>query len=102
MPMQVKARVQTRTHSLNRRLKEGLRKINGVQLYTPMSEDLSSGLCGLRIDLQHRWHLGKSRPVERRGRDDKCATDSRHGLASWDLFGSRRGLASRGFWRGRS
>jgi selenocysteine lyase/cysteine desulfurase len=39
-----KARVQTRIHSLNRQLKEGLRKIKGVQLYTPMSEALSSGI----------------------------------------------------------
>jgi len=39
-----KARVQTRIHTLNRQLKEGLRKIKGVQLYTPMSEELSSGI----------------------------------------------------------
>jgi isopenicillin-N epimerase len=42
-----KARVQNRIHDLNRQLKEGLRKIKGVQLYTPMSEALSSGIVCL-------------------------------------------------------
>lgn len=36
--------MQNRIHNLNRQLKEGLRKIKGVQLYTPMSEALSSGI----------------------------------------------------------
>ena len=39
-----KRRVQDRIHVLNRRLKEGLRKINTVRLFTPMSEQLSSGI----------------------------------------------------------
>lgn len=39
-----KARVQNRIHNLNRQLKEGLRKIKSVQLYTPISETLSSGI----------------------------------------------------------
>jgi isopenicillin-N epimerase len=39
-----KARVQNRIHALNRQLKEGLRHIKGVQLYTPIDERLSSGI----------------------------------------------------------
>jgi isopenicillin-N epimerase len=39
-----KARVQERIHHLNTQLKEGLRKIKGVRLYTPISEALSSGI----------------------------------------------------------
>lgn len=36
-------RIQRRIHMLNRRLKEGLSAMKHVQLYTPMSEALSSG-----------------------------------------------------------
>jgi isopenicillin-N epimerase len=39
-----KARVQERIHHLNTQLKDGLRTIKGVRLYTPMSEALSSGI----------------------------------------------------------
>jgi isopenicillin-N epimerase len=39
-----KRRVQDRIHALNRQLKEGLRKIKNVRLYTPMSEQLSAGI----------------------------------------------------------
>jgi isopenicillin-N epimerase len=38
------ARVTERIHSLNERLKEGLAKMPHVQLYTPRSRDLSSGI----------------------------------------------------------
>ena len=39
-----KRRVQDRIHLLNRQLKEGLGKIKGVRLMTPMSEQLSAGI----------------------------------------------------------
>ena len=39
-----KANVQTRIHDLNSQTKEGLAKMSHVQLYTPMSTELSSGL----------------------------------------------------------
>lgn len=39
-----KARVAERTHALARRLKEGLAAIPGVELVTPMSEELSAGI----------------------------------------------------------
>ena len=39
-----KARVQARIHQLNSQLKDGLRRIKGVRLHTPMSEVLSSGI----------------------------------------------------------
>jgi isopenicillin-N epimerase len=39
-----KARVQERIHHLNTVLKDGLRRIKGVRLYTPMSETLSSSI----------------------------------------------------------
>jgi len=39
-----KANVQTRIHALNSQTKEGLAKMPHVQLYTPMSTELSSGL----------------------------------------------------------
>jgi len=39
-----KARVKERIHSLNRQLKEGLTKMPGVKLYTPMEDELSGGI----------------------------------------------------------
>ena len=39
-----KARVHARIHQLNSQLKDGLRRIKGVRLHTPMSEVLSSGI----------------------------------------------------------
>ncbi|MEO3877975.1 aminotransferase class V-fold PLP-dependent enzyme [Rheinheimera fenheensis] len=39
-----KAEVQARIHQLNSQTKQGLAKIAGVKLYTPMSPELSSGL----------------------------------------------------------
>ena len=45
-----KARVQTRIHSLNTQLKEGLRKIKKVRLHTPMASALSSGIVCFDIE----------------------------------------------------
>ena len=39
-----KAQVQARIHQLNSQTKQGLAKLAGVKLYTPMSPELSSGL----------------------------------------------------------
>ncbi len=39
-----KARVKERIHSLNRQLKEGLAKMPGIKLYTPMEDELSGGI----------------------------------------------------------
>jgi len=39
-----KAEVQARIHQLNSQTKQGLAKMAGVKLYTPMSPELSSGL----------------------------------------------------------
>ncbi|MEH8016456.1 aminotransferase class V-fold PLP-dependent enzyme [Rheinheimera muenzenbergensis] len=39
-----KAEVQARIHQLNSQTKQGLAKMHGVKLYTPMSAELSSGL----------------------------------------------------------
>jgi len=39
-----KRRVQDRIHALNTRLKQGLKQIANVRLFTPMSENLSSGI----------------------------------------------------------
>jgi isopenicillin-N epimerase len=39
-----KTRVKERIHSLNRQLKEGLAKMPGVKLYTPMGDELSGGI----------------------------------------------------------
>ncbi len=44
-----KRRVQDRIHTLNRQLKEGLRKISNVRLFTPMSEQLSAGITCFMI-----------------------------------------------------
>jgi isopenicillin-N epimerase len=44
-----RSRVASRTHELNRRLKEGLADMNHVQLATPMSDDLSAGLVCLNV-----------------------------------------------------
>ncbi|MFN3944212.1 MAG: aminotransferase class V-fold PLP-dependent enzyme [Allosphingosinicella sp.] len=45
-----KARVAERTHALARRLKEGLRGIDGVTLLTPMEDDRSAGIVSFDID----------------------------------------------------
>lgn len=39
-----KERVRERTHELARQLKEGLESVGGVELVTPMDDDLSSGI----------------------------------------------------------
>lgn len=39
-----KAKVEKRIHDLNTQMKEGLRKISGVTVHTPMSETISSGI----------------------------------------------------------
>jgi selenocysteine lyase/cysteine desulfurase len=39
-----KPRVKARIHELNRQLKEGLAKMPGVKLYTPMEDELSGGI----------------------------------------------------------
>ncbi len=44
-----KEKIQNRIHDLNRRLKEGLLKIPGVTLYTPMDSDLSAGFVSFMI-----------------------------------------------------
>lgn len=45
-----KAKVQKRIHQLNTQTKEGLAKMSHVKLYTPMSNELSSGLVCFDID----------------------------------------------------
>ena len=45
-----KANVQERIHQLNTQTKEGLAKISGVKLYTPMSPELSAGLVCFDVD----------------------------------------------------
>lgn len=45
-----KSRVQERIHSLCRQLKEGLANMQHVTLYTPMSENLSSGIVCFDVD----------------------------------------------------
>jgi isopenicillin-N epimerase len=44
-----KARVAARTHELARRLKEGLRAIDGVTLLTPMEDELSAGIVAFDV-----------------------------------------------------
>ncbi|MGH7562953.1 MAG: aminotransferase class V-fold PLP-dependent enzyme [Gemmatimonadota bacterium] len=50
-----KERVRERTHDLARHLKEGLRSIDGVQLVTPMDEDLSSGIVCCDVEGMSAW-----------------------------------------------
>ena len=45
-----KARVEKRIHSLNRYCKEGLKSMKHVQLHTPLSEKLSSGIICFEMD----------------------------------------------------
>ncbi|HKY61487.1 MAG TPA: aminotransferase class V-fold PLP-dependent enzyme, partial [Gemmatimonadota bacterium] len=45
-----KDRVRERTHDLARQLKEGLESIDGVQLVTPLDDDLSSGIVCCDLD----------------------------------------------------
>jgi isopenicillin-N epimerase len=52
-----KGRVQERTHELNRQLKEGLRSMEHVQLVTPMSESLSSGLTCFDVTGMSPWDV---------------------------------------------
>jgi isopenicillin-N epimerase len=44
-----KSRVAARTHELARRLKQGLREMSHVTLYTPMSKALSSGIVSFDV-----------------------------------------------------
>ncbi|MGH7562859.1 MAG: aminotransferase class V-fold PLP-dependent enzyme, partial [Gemmatimonadota bacterium] len=50
-----KERVRERTHALARQLKEGLRSIDGVQLITPIEEDLSSGIVCCDVEGMAAW-----------------------------------------------
>ncbi len=50
-----KERVRERTHELARQLREGLRSIDGVQLITPMEEELSSGIVCCDIEGTAAW-----------------------------------------------
>jgi isopenicillin-N epimerase len=50
-----KARVQGRTHGLNRRLKEGLAGMDHIRLHTPMGEELSSGLVCFTVEGMDPW-----------------------------------------------
>ncbi|MGH7557693.1 MAG: aminotransferase class V-fold PLP-dependent enzyme [Gemmatimonadota bacterium] len=50
-----KERVRERTHALARQLKEGLRSIDGVQLITPIEEDLSSGIVCCDVEGIAAW-----------------------------------------------
>jgi len=45
-----KARIAERIHALNRQLKDGLAKMKGVTLHTPMADDLSAGVVCFEID----------------------------------------------------
>jgi len=45
-----KAKVQDRIHQLNTQTKQGLAEMQGVELYTPMSPDLSAGLVCFDVD----------------------------------------------------
>lgn len=44
-----KENIQTRTHTLNTMLKEGLSNIKHVHLYTPLSDSLSSGINSFEV-----------------------------------------------------
>ncbi|MGH7570642.1 MAG: aminotransferase class V-fold PLP-dependent enzyme [Gemmatimonadota bacterium] len=50
-----KERVRERTHELARQLKEGLRSIDGVELITPIEEDLSSGIVCCDVEGMAAW-----------------------------------------------
>ena len=45
-----KEKIASRTHELNRQLKEGLAGMSHVKLYTPRDENLSSGIVCFDID----------------------------------------------------
>lgn len=45
-----KEQVEKRIHQLNTQLKEGLRKMRNVNLYTPMSEELSAGIVCFEVN----------------------------------------------------
>ena len=45
-----KSRIASRVHRLNRQLKEGLRAMPRVRLYTPLDESLSSGITCFDVD----------------------------------------------------
>jgi isopenicillin-N epimerase len=45
-----KRRVATRVHALNRQLKEGLRAMKHVRVYTPLDETLSSGIVCFDVE----------------------------------------------------
>lgn len=44
-----KANIQSRIHALNTQVKEGLAKMSGVTLHTPLSSELSSGLVAYEV-----------------------------------------------------
>ncbi len=48
-----KPRIAERIHSLNRQLKEGLAKMPGIKLYTPMEDDLSAGIVCFDVPGKH-------------------------------------------------
>jgi isopenicillin-N epimerase len=45
-----KAAVTSRTHSLNRQIKEALAKMPHITMHTPMSEDVSAGMVCFEVD----------------------------------------------------
>jgi selenocysteine lyase/cysteine desulfurase len=45
-----KARVAERIHALNDQLKDGLRNLHHVKLYTPRSRDLSAGIVCFEVE----------------------------------------------------
>jgi isopenicillin-N epimerase len=50
-----KAAVQKRTHELARQLKEGLQEMDHIELVTPMSDSLSSGIVCFDVDGMDPW-----------------------------------------------
>jgi selenocysteine lyase/cysteine desulfurase len=48
-----KPRVAERIHALNRQLKEGLARMPGVKLYTPMEDELSAGIVCFDVPGKH-------------------------------------------------
>ena len=65
-----KDRVEARTRELGKQLKEGLQKIAGVRLVTPMDPQMSSGIVSFDVDGQ------EPRAVTRRLRDQKIITST--------------------------
>jgi selenocysteine lyase/cysteine desulfurase len=45
-----KAEIETRIHDLNRQVREGLASMDHVQMYTPMSDELSAGIACFDVE----------------------------------------------------